>query len=225
MKLPAVFAVASFFIQMLPNAIPRQDVSKIFENEAAIAWDGQFIKDWRTPLHQHQLDLATYFLTAGRVDVTLRDGVTTPGEPFPAGRALFQPGGLIHMEEYKTLGTRAIGLELKDGIAASAPISADLDPVKIGPATHRTLVDNPRVRIIETRLGGADSRVRHAHPPRLVVEPAVCTALKAPASAVILDGGVRVWWAEAEQHADDLPPLGQSCRRIEFEVRGGPRHQ
>ena len=213
-------ASLGMLVQPLPPPFPREGIVKIFENRYVVAWDGQFVKDLRSPLHEHTMDLAAYFLTGGKVNTISADGLLREGEPFSAGRALFQPRGVIHIEEYKSAGTRALGLELKAlAPTASAPAVDDsLDPVKAEPATYRALLDQDRVRIIETTLRPNTSRVRHAHPGRLVMEPTACTGSRPPRSAVTRDG-MRAWWVDAETHVEDHIPSKTECRRIEFEIK------
>jgi len=222
MKLLALVGVIWMVAQTLPPPFPREGITKILENDYVVAWNAQFVKNLRTPMHEHKMDLAAFFLTGGQVNAILPDGTVREGQPFAGDRALFQPRGVIHIEEYQTDGTRAIGLELKDGSlsASSAGIDERLDPVKVEPATYRSLLDHERVRIIETILGPNSTPARHSHPARLVVEPAACPGSNPPRSVVTLDGGMRVWWVEAETHVDDQFRSTQRCRRIEFEVKG-----
>lgn len=155
-----VFAVAGVAIaaamfvraeqNTLPPAFPREGISKAFENDRVVVWQGLVgIKSRPTAMHHHVLDLVGVFIDPGlRTRTTSPDGkVVESPQPLPAGSVVFQKGGLTHSEEALVDGIRAVGIELKDRAtspAAAAPSSADrggaplaLDNARVAAWEHR----------------------------------------------------------------------------------------
>ena len=220
MKLTTISVLAALALQAYPPPFPREGVTKLFENEWVVVWHGVFPKNRPTAMHEHKLDLVGVFLSHGQVKNTTLDGSVRLGKPFGPNHVVFQPSGVIHSEESFIEGTKAVGIELK-GPPKPSVLDSSMDAVKLAPSIYRTLLDNERVRVIELIARPGETRPRHAHPGRLMVQPALCpNGLTAPPSAITTPDGVRVWWVNAETHGPSTGTAPEECRYIEVEIKG-----
>ena len=126
-----------------PRPFPRPGITKVLETDKVVVWQGLLGAVGRpTAMHRHDMDLVGVFLDPGQVRTTQVDGAVRDGQPFQKGAAVFQPRGVIHVEEVLVDGTRAVGIELKN--RASGP-SAERSPLDGG----RAILENDRVAIRE----------------------------------------------------------------------------
>lgn len=99
--------------QTYPPPFPRQNATKLLENEHLVIWDIVWPKGEPTALHRHVYDqLGTYYQSGGRV-ITTPDGETrrTTTE---VGRISTTRKGTLHIEEGSTdTPLRAVFIELK----------------------------------------------------------------------------------------------------------------
>jgi len=216
----AIVVVSVRASQGYPPPFPRQGVTQILENDYVVAWHAQFPQNVQTAMHQHTRDAAAYFLTPGQVRSTFPDGTTTVGKPLPSGHVLFNPRGTTHIEEWLIEGTRAIAMELKKA-PPDSPSRGDSgrDAVELDAGTYRTLLENEQVRILDVTTRPGQTLAAHSHPGRLIVQLGQCPGSRAPASAVTLSGGERVWWAAPETHGGTAASVTKDCRSIELEVK------
>ena len=223
MKMWSVSLLALLTLQSYPPPFPREGVTKVLENEHVVVWHGVFPKNRPTAVHEHRLDLVGVFFSEGRVRATMLDGSVRDGKPFGPGHVVFQPLGVIHVEESLVEGTRAVGLELKEG--SDAPLQGvpeELDPVTLAPHVYRILLNNKRVRVIESIERPNESRPRHIHPGRLILQTSGCPGNSPPQRAATTFDDLRVWWVDPEVHGPATSTVPQECRHIEIEVKGVP---
>jgi quercetin dioxygenase-like cupin family protein len=145
MRLSVLTAAAVLAIQTFPPPFPREGTTKLFENERVVAWRLDWIGGTPTPMHEHAMDLVAVVLAGGRTRLTSRDG-TVQTRDLGAGDALFQPRGVIHIEELVANEAQSIAIELKDGPArVSAPNTSA--PEGFPRDGARLVLDNARVAL------------------------------------------------------------------------------
>ena len=153
-----------------PPPFPREGVAHVLENERAIVWDVRWTRGRPTAMHEHTLDLVGVVLEAGRTKVTFPDGSSREGAPSALGDVIFQPKGVIHIEESIADGGRTIGVELKESGAASQHDLFGLAPAF--PRDGATLrLDNDRVAIWDYQWIAGQVVPMHAHQRDAVVVP------------------------------------------------------
>ena len=151
MKVVLACALAMFTLQSVPPSypppFPREGISKVFENERMVVWQGVLgIRGEPTKMHRHEFDLVGVFLDDGQVRTQTVDGAVRDGSPFGRGAAVFQPRGVIHTEEVLVDGTRAVGIELKSAAPSSTGETIGASATN---SEARVIVDNARVLIRE----------------------------------------------------------------------------
>ena len=146
MKFAAMGVMALMAVQTYPPPFPREDVSKVFENERVVVWNARWTAGRPSPMHEHKLDLVGVILEGGRTKLTFLDGSIREGALSKRGDVVFQPKGVIHIEEPLVDGARTIGVEFKD---------VTVPPIDKRPALPsafpregaRSLLENDRVAI------------------------------------------------------------------------------
>src|SRR5665811_576067 len=79
-----------------PPPFPRDGISKVFENDRIVVWQGILgVKGEPTRMHHHQWDLVGVFLDDGHVRNELPDGTVRDSKPFSRGSVVFQPKGVV----------------------------------------------------------------------------------------------------------------------------------
>lgn len=138
-------------LSALPPPFPREAVSKAFENDRVVVWQGLVgIKSRPTPVHRHTLEMVGVFLDAGlRIRTIAPDGSSSESpKPLQAGSVVFQKAGVVHSEDALVDGIRAVAIELKEpGLRPSSASPESGTPLDGGP----TIMDNDRVSVWEHR--------------------------------------------------------------------------
>ena len=171
MKHVALALLTTVALQEYPPAFPRDGVTKVFENERVVVWDARWTAGRPTAMHQHSLDLVGVILQGGRTRQTFPDGSTRESPQLSStGNVVFQPKGVIHIEEGLVDGARTIGIELKD---VSAPtLSENPDLPRAFPRTGAALLlENERVAIWDSRRVSGEPLELHVHDRDAVVVP------------------------------------------------------
>jgi quercetin dioxygenase-like cupin family protein len=171
MRLIAAALLTVWAAQTYPPPFPREGVTKALDNDRVVVWDATFPKALPTTMHEHRRDLIGIFLTAGQVRTTLPDGTVREGKPFGHGAAVFQPRGVIHIEESLVEGTRAVGIELKEqpNAANDAQTSTLMEAFAREGATLR--LENDRVAIWDYTWVPGRSVRPHDHDRDVVIVP------------------------------------------------------
>ena len=170
MALATMAFLAVITVQAYPPPFPREDVSKVFENERVVVWQAHWTSGRPSAMHQHVLDLVGVVLVGGRTRVILPDGSTRESRLSKTGDVMFQPKGVIHIEEPLVDGARTIGIELKE---VSAPVLVERPNFpRLFPAEGANLLfDNSRVAIWDYRWTAERPLTLHFHDRDLVVVP------------------------------------------------------
>jgi hypothetical protein len=146
MKFQVIGVMALMAVQTYPPPFPREDVSKVFENDRVVVWNARWTAGRPSPMHEHKLDLVGVILEGGRTKLTLLDGSIREGPLSKRGDVVFQPKGVIHIEEPLVGGARTIGVELKDVTVAPIDERPAL-PSAFPRDGARSLLENGRVAI------------------------------------------------------------------------------
>jgi quercetin dioxygenase-like cupin family protein len=156
--------------QAYPPPFPREGVTKLLDNARVVAWHVQWAKARPTPMHEHTLDLVGIVLEGGHAKVTLPDGTVRVGQPSERGNVVFQPRGVIHVEESLVAAGRTIGIELKD---VPSPVRARAaGAVEAFPREGARLVlENDRVALWDYQWVASRPVALHAHSRDTVVVP------------------------------------------------------
>ncbi|MEX2512932.1 MAG: hypothetical protein WD398_08505 [Cyclobacteriaceae bacterium] len=153
-----------------PPPFPRNGISKVYENDRIVVWQGILgVKGEPTPMHHHQRDLVGVFLDDGQVRNKLPDGTMRVGNLFSRGSVVFQPKGVVHTEEVLMDGTRAVGIEPK---SINAGDSQNLmQETSSCESDGRVIIDNNRVVIREYVWPAGREIVRHTGGRDVVIVP------------------------------------------------------
>lgn len=161
-----VAAVSAAALQSYPPAFPREDATKIFENERVVIWDVRWIKGKPSPMHEHRLPLARVFIRPGPVEVTLPDGSSRIAPPTVVS---FQERGLVHMEEGQSDPPRhGFIIELKDHRPPPLAPKPGMPPTFPAEGAAK-LLENDRVIIWDFRFDPAKPVPAHYHDKDSVV--------------------------------------------------------
>jgi hypothetical protein len=132
-----------------PPPFPRDNATKVLENDRLIAWDVVWPEGEPTAMHQHPYDLVAVFLEGGDRMITNQDSSKHPTTA-KAYDVSLTAKGVIHIEE----GTsdkppRAILVELKESAARMLPPVDAPAPTAFPRPGAKQLLDNARVTIWE----------------------------------------------------------------------------
>ena len=109
------FSLGLLLQSSYPPAFPRENATKVLENDRVIIWDAVWPKGKPTPMHLHTHDAVAVTIEDGAVTNKTPDGVISGGAPSLAGEALFRDKGVVHSEEgVSDKPRRVIAVELKD---------------------------------------------------------------------------------------------------------------
>jgi len=109
------------------------------------------------------------------------------------------------------------------GVLSTAAVVQAADAVAAAPEIHRVVVDNPHVRILETRFVARHTVSAHAHPPRVVVvlSPSRVRIKTADGKTEIVDRKAgEVYWAEPTEHS--MEAIIGEVHEIETELKQPP---
>jgi quercetin dioxygenase-like cupin family protein len=109
------------------------------------------------------------------------------------------------------------------GVLSAATVMQAADPVAVAPEIHRVVVDNPRVRILETRFVAGHTVSAHAHPARVVVvlSPSRVRIKMTDGKTEIVDRKAgEIYWAEPTEHS--IEAIFGEVHEIETELKQPP---
>src|SRR5712671_7313842 len=95
-----------------PNAFPRPNNIRVYEDARVIVWDYTWTPGVPTPMHFHDKDVVVVFLEDGDLKSTTPDGKDTVNQ-YKTGTTRFNLGGRTHTETLIRGKQRAIITELK----------------------------------------------------------------------------------------------------------------
>ena len=141
----------------------------LFENDDARVIEVTGKPGDKSARHAHP-DHVVYAVNAGKVKFTLADGKTKEVS-MKAGEVLWSPAETHESELVEGKDFKVVVVELKKSPAAGAkPVKlADADDqAKSAADITKVLLDNDRVRVLETRLKPGGKLPKHAHPAHAV---------------------------------------------------------
>lgn len=156
-----------------PPPFPRDGVTKAIDNESVVVWQGLVgVKSHPTAMHEHTMDLVGVFLDdGGRTKTTTPDGTSRESaSPTARGGVVFQPKGVIHIEDQLVDGIRAVGIELKQPPRHGVASVSDL-PEGFARAGATLRLENDRVAIWEYQWLAGRTVPRHMQDRDVVVVP------------------------------------------------------
>ncbi len=109
------------------------------------------------------------------------------------------------------------------GVLSAAAMVKAADAVAAAPEIHRVVVDNPHVRILETRFVPGHTAPTHAHPARIVVvlSPSRSRIKTAEGTTKIVDRKAgEVYWDEPTEHS--MEAIIGEVHEIETELKQPP---
>jgi len=95
-----------------PNAFPRPNGIKVYEDARVIVWDYTWTPGVATPMHFHDKDVVVIYLGNGSLRSTTPDGKSVVNKWKP-GDTRFNPRDRVHTETLVDGQLRAIITELK----------------------------------------------------------------------------------------------------------------
>jgi hypothetical protein len=95
-----------------PNAFPRPNSKKLFENDKVVVWDYTWTTGVPTPMHFHDKDVVVVYLETGGLKSTTAEGQSVVNDLQP-GLIRFNARDRVHTEELVRGKSRAIITELK----------------------------------------------------------------------------------------------------------------
>jgi quercetin dioxygenase-like cupin family protein len=141
----------------------------LFENDDARVIEVTGKPGDKSAKHSHP-DHVVYAITAGKVKFTGGDGKSKEVS-MKAGEVLWSPGETHESELIEGKDFKVVVIELKESPAGGAKPSklADADDqAKSSADITKVLLDNDRVRVLETRLKPGGKLPKHAHPAHAV---------------------------------------------------------
>jgi hypothetical protein len=170
MKLPVVAAVVLAAVQTYPAPFPREGTTKVLENDRVVVWRLDWTRGRPTAMHEHTMDLVAVVLAGGRV-TSAPPGRAVQVRDLTRGAALFQPRGMIHVEELLEPATaQSISIELKN-VAAPARSPDTSAPEGFPREGARLVVENERVALWDYTWRADRPVARHVHNCDTVVVP------------------------------------------------------
>jgi hypothetical protein len=114
------------------------------------------------------------------------------------------------------------GLLTAFGVATvSAQVSA-LDPVRVAPHIHATILENEQVRVLKVTERNGETQPLHAHPDRLKVFLSPCAWLESTGDGQTAMQSFKlgdVMWAPRETHGGQTSRVVQDCSLLEIELK------
>lgn len=216
MKLALAAVVAVVAVQTYPVPFPREGTTKLLENDRVTVWRLDWEQKKPTAMHEHTMDLVAVVLEGGRVTSKTRDDAVAMRD-LKTGDALFQPRGMIHIEELVEPATaRSISIELRNDTPAAPARGADASAAEAFPREGaRLVVDNARVAVWEYQWLADRPVGLHVHSRDTVLVP-------------VTAGEVRVDFENGETRITRLVPgevmyfSGAGAHR-EQAISGSPR--
>ena len=216
MKLALAAVVALAAVQTYPVPFPREGTTKLLENDRVMVWRLDWEQNRPTAMHEHTRDLVAVVLDGGRVTSKTRDGAVAMRD-LKAGDGLFQPRGMIHIEELvEPARARSISIELRNDAPATPARAANSSAPEAFPREGaRLVVDNARVAIWDYQWLADRPVGLHVHSRDTVLVP-------------VTAGEVRVDFETGETRVTHLVPgevmyfSGAGAHR-EQAIAGSPR--
>jgi hypothetical protein len=148
MRTIAAVAVAMLALQLpsYPAPFPREGSTKVLDNGRVVVWRQEWVPNRPTPMHEHAMDLVGVVLADGQVKVSFPDGAERVSPPYRPGDVIFQPRGMIHIEDSVGLRGLSMAIEIKN---EAVPVrEANRSAAEAFPREGaRLVVDNARVAI------------------------------------------------------------------------------
>jgi quercetin dioxygenase-like cupin family protein len=94
------------------NAFPRENTTKLLENDRVIVWEYTWTPGKPSATHFHDKDAVVVFMGEGLLRVATPDGKSQTN-PRSYGQALMSPRGVTHTEELVSGKAKSIVIELK----------------------------------------------------------------------------------------------------------------
>ncbi|MGH8632106.1 MAG: cupin domain-containing protein [Burkholderiales bacterium] len=164
------FACALFAALAFPVVAHAQDPLKVgpniyklnFENDFVRVCDISFKPGDKIGMHSHP-DHLVYMRSSGMLKLSYPDGKAKDMQA-RAGEVLWIKAESHAAENPGTTEVRGIVIELKDAAKPLGKVPAGDDPAKVAPESYKVLLDNERVRVLETRLKPGGKLPMHSHP-------------------------------------------------------------
>lgn len=159
------------------GAVRAQDATKIAPDHYKVILDNDNVRVLevtakpgdKMSTHSHP-DHVVYAVTGGKAKFTFPDGKSKEVEMKP-GQATWVKSETHATENVGTSDLKSIVFELKKP-APEKPTAAKLadadDQAKVGKEVTKVLLDNDRVRVLDTRLASGGKLAKHSHPAHVV---------------------------------------------------------
>jgi quercetin dioxygenase-like cupin family protein len=107
-------------------------------------------------------------------------------------------------------------------LAASAVLAQDVMKVTGGPETHKVLLDNDRVRMMDVRIPAEQKVAMHSHPPNTVYFVTACklkaTGPDGKSQINEPQAGTAIWRPSETEHAvENVGPA--ECHLVQTELK------
>lgn len=161
LSLLSLLSISTLFGQ---DAVPANpDLFRIlFENERLRVLDQRLQSGRSERMHSHPA-YVKYSLSSYRGTVTYSNGSTSAVRRIEPGRVMwFDPEIHAQKNSGKTV-MHTLMFELKGAHVVQSTAETSDDPLKVAGATHKLLLDNDRVRVLEFRLKPKESTPSHHH--------------------------------------------------------------
>lgn len=148
-----------------------QDPVKVAPNNYKVAFENETVRvievtakaGDKVASHSHP-DHAVYAVTAGKIKFTYPDGKSKEVEK-KAGEAIWIKAETHATENVGTGEFKAVVIELKKPAASgAATIPAEEDQAKVAADSTKVVLDNERVRVMDTHLKPGGKLAKHSHP-------------------------------------------------------------
>jgi hypothetical protein len=159
MTLPAYAALPD---ELDPVKVSPQTAKVLFENEWVRVLEAKVPPGGQEPKHRHPPGL-TVFLTDIEIESTAFPEGVVSRQQRKSGEVAW---GDVRVHAVKNIGktpVHAILVELKKVDQVRGVFNPDLDPVKVAADTHKLLLENQHVRVIEAKAPPGKLEPKHRH--------------------------------------------------------------
>lgn len=145
-----------------------EDAKPAIDNERVTVWDMTWVKGKPGPVHKHQYDTVSVFLTGGNVKVTNADG-TSSIVARKKGEAVYVPKGATFTEEGADANpAHSVIVELKDKVVP--PLENKTGFPNAFPRPHvKKVLENDRVLVWDYAWTPGEPTAMHFHDKDVVV--------------------------------------------------------
>ena len=146
-----------------PVAVAPDVFRTLLENERVRVLEQRLGKGFREPMHSHPA-YVKYTLSSYKGTTSYRNGSTSTVRRINKGQTMWFDAETHAQKNTGTTEAHAIFVELKGAHVVQAEKQTnDNDPLTVDPKTHKRLLENERVRVMEFRLKPGESTATHHH--------------------------------------------------------------